>query len=176
MEFAMGYLQLVTLVCHVFAFWMVSKKINNVTQPASMGLFFVKKLNLIFVICLIFILFEQALSKELWRAGFLTCPTSCTMDMPWQDCQCQCDAGKIGNLSPAEVMAISEVLDAVTYYDSTGELIEAFEDEDVRDIAPFSSPPGFASVGSPCSFVFLFLSYVFCFVSFRLFSLFEVQI
>lgn len=72
----------------------------------------------------------QALSKELWRAGFLKCPESCTMDMPWQDCQCQCDAGKIGNLSPAEVLAQSEVLDAVTYYDSTGELVEAFEDED----------------------------------------------
>ena len=75
-------------------------------------------------------MFEQALSKELWRAGFLSCPESCTMDMPWQDCQCQCDAGKIGNLSPAEVLAQSEVLDAVTYYDSTGELVDAFEDED----------------------------------------------
>ena len=74
----------------------------------------------------------QALSKELWRAGFLTCPLTCSMETPWTECQCQCDAGKIGTLSPAQVLAISGVLDAVTYYDSSGELVEAFEDENVR--------------------------------------------
>lgn len=75
----------------------------------------------------------QALSKELWRAGFLTCPRSCTMDTPWKDCQCQCDAGKIGTLSPAQVLARSGVLDAVTYYDANGDLVEAFEDDEVTN-------------------------------------------
>lgn len=53
------------------------------------------------------------------------------MDTAWQDCQCQCDAGKFGNRSPVQVLAESGVLDAVTYYDSSGELIDAFEDDDV---------------------------------------------
>lgn len=54
------------------------------------------------------------------------------MDTAWTDCQCQCDAGAMGTRSAAEVLQESGVLDAVTYYDSSGELIEAFEDEDVR--------------------------------------------
>lgn len=73
----------------------------------------------------------QALSKELWRAGFLDCPMECTFDMPWQDCQCECDAGKIGTRSPAEVLNESGVLEAVSFFDSEEVLIESFVDEDV---------------------------------------------
>ncbi|CAM9472098.1 unnamed protein product, partial [Hapterophycus canaliculatus] len=72
----------------------------------------------------------RALSKELWRTNFLNCPDSCDMDKAWTECQCQCDAGAMGNRSAAQVLQESGVLDAVTYYDSSGELIEAFEDED----------------------------------------------
>lgn len=53
------------------------------------------------------------------------------MDTPWEDCQCQCDAGAIGSRSAAQVLKESGVLDSVTYYDSTGELISSFEDENV---------------------------------------------
>lgn len=56
---------------------------------------------------------------------------TCSHDTPWRECQCECDAGKIGNRSPAQVLAESGVLDAVSYYDSSGEMIKAFEDEDV---------------------------------------------
>lgn len=72
----------------------------------------------------------QALSKDLWRGGFLTCPSSCSMDTPWRQCTCQCDAGRIGTRSAAEVLAESGVLDSVTYYDSTGELVDAFVDDE----------------------------------------------
>ncbi|CBJ26075.1 tyrosinase-like protein 2 [Ectocarpus siliculosus] len=71
----------------------------------------------------------QALSKELWRSGFLDCPDTCSMDTPWEDCQCQCDAGAIGSRSAAQVLQESGVLDSVSYYDSTGELISSFKDE-----------------------------------------------
>lgn len=54
------------------------------------------------------------------------------METAWQDCQCQCDAGVIGNRSAAQVLQESGVLDAVTYYDSKGEIINAFEDDNVR--------------------------------------------
>ncbi|CAN0103275.1 unnamed protein product, partial [Pylaiella littoralis] len=72
-----------------------------------------------------------ALSKELWRAGFIVCPNTCSLeDDPWQDCQCQCDAGIIGTRSAKEVLTEAGVLDAVRYYDSTGALVDSFKDED----------------------------------------------
>eukprot|EP00752_Nemacystus_decipiens_P016248 g14528.t1 len=72
----------------------------------------------------------QALSKELWRTGFLDCPSTCSMETAWKDCQCLCDAGKMGTRSAAQVLMESGVLDAVSYYDSTGEMISRFEDEE----------------------------------------------
>lgn len=75
---------------------------------------------------------QQALSKELWRAGFIVCPDTCSLeDTPWQECQCQCDAGVMGNRSAQELLTEAGVLDAVRYYDSTGTLIDSFKDEDV---------------------------------------------
>lgn len=56
------------------------------------------------------------------------------METAWKDCQCLCDAGKMGNRSAAQVLLESGVLDAVSYYDSTGEMISAFEDEEVRAV------------------------------------------
>lgn len=50
----------------------------------------------------------QALSKEIWRAGFLDCPSSCSPDTAWEDCQCECDAGKIGSRTPLQVRASSK--------------------------------------------------------------------
>lgn len=45
----------------------------------------------------------QALSKDIWRAGFLTCPESCSPETPWRQCTCKCDAGVIGTRTAAQV-------------------------------------------------------------------------
>lgn len=84
--------------------------------------------------CLLTLFQKQALSKELWRTGFLDCPSNCSMETPWKDCQCLCDAGKMGNRSAAQVLKESGVLDAVSYYDATGEMVSKFENEEVRAV------------------------------------------
>lgn len=84
--------------------------------------------------CLSTLFQKQALSKELWRTGFLDCPSNCSMETPWKDCQCLCDAGKMGNRSAAQVLKESGVLDAVSYYDATGEMVSKFENEEVRAV------------------------------------------
>lgn len=58
------------------------------------------------------------------------------MSTQWQDCQCECDAGKIGNRSPQQVLSESGVLEAVSFYDSTGELINSFTDEQASMLYP----------------------------------------
>lgn len=47
----------------------------------------------------------QALSKELWRTGFVKCPESCSMETAWQNCQCTYDAS-----TDTSGMTSSEVL------------------------------------------------------------------
>lgn len=56
------------------------------------------------------------------------------METAWKDCQCVCDAGRMGNRSAAQVLLEAGVLDAVSYYDSTGEMISAFEDGEVSAV------------------------------------------
>lgn len=72
----------------------------------------------------------QALSKELWRTGFVKCPETCSMDTAWQDCQCTYDASadKSG-MTSYEILDKAGVLDGVEYYDAAGHLISKFKDE-----------------------------------------------
>jgi|MDSY01.2.fsa_nt_gb hypothetical protein len=72
----------------------------------------------------------QALSKELWRADYISCPQLCSMDTPWKACSCQCDAEKIGDLSAYEVLYNSGVLSTVDYFDSGGTAIDSYLDGD----------------------------------------------
>ena len=39
--------------------------------------------------------FLFAQMKSLWRYGYLTCPSSCSMDTPISECQCTCNATEI---------------------------------------------------------------------------------
>lgn len=70
----------------------------------------------------------QALSKELWRAGFVECPERCAMTTPWRDCQCQCTPGSLEGFESYDVLETAGVLSAVHYYDHEGHLIERWED------------------------------------------------
>ena len=38
-----------------------------------------------------FVHITQALSKELWRKGFMQCPEYCAMDTPSSECACTCE-------------------------------------------------------------------------------------
>lgn len=70
----------------------------------------------------------QALSKELWRAGYVTCPQACSMDTPWQDCQCQCSSKSIGDEESYHILNKAGVLSAVHYYDSDHRQIQQWKD------------------------------------------------
>jgi hypothetical protein len=70
----------------------------------------------------------QALAKELWRTEYVSCPQSCSMDTPWTDCMCKCDAEKIGNTSAYMVLHNAGVLNTVNYYDTSGTAIETYYD------------------------------------------------
>lgn len=72
----------------------------------------------------------QALAKELWRADQVTCPESCDMDTAWSDCACICDVEKIHNESNYMILHSAGVLRTVTYFDTKGNTIESFYDED----------------------------------------------
>ena len=71
----------------------------------------------------------QALSKELWRAGFVQCPDTCSMDTPWKECQCLCAADALEGLEPYDVLDQSGVLKSVEFYDHENHLISSWYDE-----------------------------------------------
>ena len=71
----------------------------------------------------------QALSKNLWRTGFVTCPDSCSMDTAWQDCQCTCDADAIAGMKSYDVLDAAGVLDSADYFDSEDHVISSFKDD-----------------------------------------------
>lgn len=70
----------------------------------------------------------QALSKDLWRAGYVECPDFCSMDTPWRDCQCQCTQASLAGKESYDILADGGVLNAVTYYDQEGHLIRQWTD------------------------------------------------
>ena len=71
----------------------------------------------------------QALSKELWRTNYITCPDYCSMDTPWKDCQCSCSAETLSNRTSYEILEDSGVLDSVQYYDEESHLLTKWHDE-----------------------------------------------
>ncbi|CAM9254244.1 unnamed protein product [Phaeothamnion confervicola] len=58
----------------------------------------------------------QALTKELWRAGFLTCPNHCGSGAPWRECQCTCDAASLRGLSPYDVLREAGILNQTGFF------------------------------------------------------------
>jgi len=71
----------------------------------------------------------QALSKNLWRTGFVTCPESCSMDTAWTDCQCSCDADAIAGMRSYDVLDQAGVLASADYFDTEDHVINKFYDE-----------------------------------------------
>jgi hypothetical protein len=78
-----------------------------------------------------FVHITQALSKELWRKGFMQCPTYCAMDTPSSECACTCDAARYSGLdsSAYTVLRDSGVLYSIHFQDSTSERILSYFDE-----------------------------------------------
>jgi len=71
----------------------------------------------------------QALSKELWRAGYIACPDTCSMDTAWEDCQCEFDAGSYkGGKTSYEILDEVGILAQVDYYDEEGHKINSYYD------------------------------------------------
>jgi len=59
----------------------------------------------------------QALSKILWRDGFVSCPESCDMTTAAADCQCTCTAESLSGKTAAEVLSAAGVLGAADFFD-----------------------------------------------------------
>jgi hypothetical protein len=87
----------------------------------------------------------QALSKDLWRAGFLTCPDFCDMDTPSSECACTCAAPTLDGQPVYEILRDSGVLNNVWKQDNDHDVIakakaKVFtaaadeEEEDVVDV------------------------------------------
>jgi hypothetical protein len=71
----------------------------------------------------------QALSKDLWRTGFLECPETCDLaSTPSKHCKCECRAD-VWSIGSREVLYQAGTLSSITYFDSTGHLINTFLDE-----------------------------------------------
>ena len=54
----------------------------------------------------------QALSKELWRTGYVACPGDCDMSLSWEDCQCRCTPQSLDGKTSYEVLDDAGVLSA----------------------------------------------------------------
>ena len=73
-----------------------------------------------------------AMSKELWRNDFLSCPDTCTMDVPWDECKCSCaNSAKIlaafdADLKPVDVLDQSGVLGGMIFFDNDRHLVSNF--------------------------------------------------
>jgi hypothetical protein len=80
----------------------------------------------------------QALSKELWRVGFVTCPENCSMDTSAADCSCEKDMEAIEGKSFSQMLDEAGALSTLVYYDNAGHEISDFYDDDgvPRDTIP----------------------------------------
>lgn len=72
----------------------------------------------------------QALSKELWRVGYVTCPEECSMEMSAAECSCSKDKEAIKGKTFSEMLDDSGALTTVVYYDNAGHEITSFYDEE----------------------------------------------
>mmetsp|Transcript_34015 Transcript_34015/g.44916 ORF Transcript_34015/g.44916 Transcript_34015/m.44916 type:complete len:671 (-) Transcript_34015:267-2279(-) len=72
----------------------------------------------------------QALSKKLWRHGYLNCPLECSLDTPADECMCTCSEKTLQGKHAYEILLETGILSTVHYYDMEGQYIESFFDED----------------------------------------------
>jgi len=71
----------------------------------------------------------QALSKELWRSGYVICPESCSMDTPAKECMCSCTQETLEGKSAYEILDDAGVLASAEFFDSENHLISSWYDE-----------------------------------------------
>jgi len=65
------------------------------------------------------------MAKNLWRQGYLRCPTYCSDDTEAQDCMCSCPAEFKGDMTPYEFLLKTNMLHwlsvmAVKFYEADG--------------------------------------------------------
>jgi len=74
----------------------------------------------------------QALSKMLWREGYVTCPDTCAMADAAADCQCTCNAESLKGKTSMEILFEVNILSAAQFFDKDFHSIEpdSFLDED----------------------------------------------
>lgn len=58
----------------------------------------------------------QAMSKEIWRAGYMSCPSSCGFEVPASSCRCQCDARMVESSHPYDILVDSEIMPHLFYF------------------------------------------------------------
>jgi len=60
----------------------------------------------------------QALSKVLWRYGYVECPEQCAMTDAAADCQCTCSASSLKGKSSLDILSETGILSTVSFFDS----------------------------------------------------------
>eukprot|EP00752_Nemacystus_decipiens_P013022 g11520.t1 len=68
--------------------------------------------------------------KMLWRAGYIGCPDTCGIDVPWEHCACTCSSATFGGQAPWEVLQDSGILEVGFFYDKDAVLIDSLVDEE----------------------------------------------
>eukprot|EP00903_Cladosiphon_okamuranus_P013119 g12236.t1 len=78
------------------------------------------------------------LLKMLWRTGYIGCPETCDMDLPWEQCTCTCSTAAFGGQAPWEVLQDAGVLSSGFFYDKDTVLIDSLVDEEgnVYEVLP----------------------------------------
>jgi len=71
----------------------------------------------------------QAMSKELWRNGYIVCPDHCSMDTPSSECKCECTEQSLKGKSAYEILDDSKILASAEYFDNENHLISSWYDE-----------------------------------------------
>jgi hypothetical protein len=61
----------------------------------------------------------QALSKVLWRYGYVNCPDSCSMTDAAADCQCTCSAESLAGKTSLEILTETDLIGGVSFFDAS---------------------------------------------------------
>lgn len=81
----------------------------------------------------------QALSKILWRAGYVSCVDSCDMTDASSECGCSCDASAMEGMEAYEVLSEAGILAFATFFDKDYNTVSTWTDEEdgtITDTVP----------------------------------------
>ena len=79
----------------------------------------------------------QALSKILWRYGYVECPEDCDMTTPSMSCQCSCTEASLKGMKAQEVLNDVDIFGAAEFFDQEYHLLGPSDwlDEDGQPVA-----------------------------------------